>query len=83
MAAQKRLSTVVAEGDRRKSLEALRRTLAVTIEVAEPREVAALARQLTIVLEQLDALPIAGEATPLDELTSRRAARRRPAAEAQ
>lgn len=83
MSRSKPLSAAVATGNRRTALEALRKTLASTIEVAEPREVAALARQLTIVLEQIAALPSAGEATPLDELTSRRAARRGAAAKAQ
>jgi hypothetical protein len=56
------LAAVVAKGDRKASLEALRDTLAGSIEVAESKEVAALARQLQSVLAELDALAAPVEA---------------------
>ena len=69
------LSVTVAAGIRRASLEALRDTLARTIEDAEPGQVAALARQLALVLKEIDELPAAKGASSLDQLASRRAAR--------
>lgn len=69
------LSGVVAEGVRRASLEALRDVLARNIEDAEPGQVAALARQLALVLKEIDELPAPKGASSLDQLASRRAAR--------
>ena len=69
------LSVTVSAGVRRASLEALRDTLARTIEDAEPGQVAALARQLALVLKEIDELPAAKGASSLDQLASRRAAR--------
>lgn len=59
----------------RDGLVALRDTLAATIEVAEPKEVAPLARQLQSVIAALDAIPAATEASPLDEIAAKRARR--------
>lgn len=70
------LTDAVNTGDRRVALVALRDHLARTITAAEPGQVAALARQLTLVLEALDAMTAGTETTALDELTARRAARR-------
>jgi len=74
------LSDAVASGDRRRGLEALRRHLAATIEDAEPREVAALARQLTIVLKELDDLPAVKGRSTFDDLAARRRDRKPEAA---
>lgn len=70
------LSSAVGTGDRRRALRALRDVLARTIEDAEPREVAALSRQLALVLKELDELPAAKGASSFDDLASRRAARK-------
>lgn len=65
---------------RRAGLEALRDRLALLLADASPRDAAGLARQLAATLEQLDSLPTVKEATPLDALAARRAARKsRPA----
>jgi len=69
----------VASGDLRRSLVALRDVLAVTLTEAEPRERAPLARQLTVVLERIAAIPEAEEESLTDELRRRREARRRGA----
>jgi hypothetical protein len=61
---------------RRQGLEALRDTLAASILEVEPQSRAPLARQLTIVLEQLDSLPGGEETNPVDEVARRRAERR-------
>jgi len=74
------LSGVVGAGVRRDSLEALRDLLARTIEDAEPGQVAALSRQLALVLKEIDELPMAKGASSLDQLASRRAARKPRAA---
>lgn len=75
-----RLSDVVVAGVRRSSLTALRDVLARTIEDAEPGQVAALSRQLALVLKEIDELPAAKGSTSLDQLASRRAARKPRAA---
>jgi hypothetical protein len=74
---QMSLSAAVASGDRVASLRALRDVLASNIEAAEaPRDVAPLARQLTLVLAELDALaPPERKGTHLDQLADRRRAR--------
>lgn len=69
------LDEAVQKG-RREGLEALRDTLAWSIMSVEPASRAPLARQLTIVLEQLDNLPGGEEKNPVDEVASKRAARR-------
>ncbi len=72
----------VGSGDRVVSLRALRDVLAASIAAAEsPRDVAPLARQLSLVLAEIDDLvPPEQKGTPLDQLTERR--RRRGAATA-
>lgn len=60
----------------REGLVALRDVLAETITQAEPRETAALARQLQAVMAALDALPVAEKVNPVDDLKARRAKRR-------
>ena len=68
------LVAVVQADDRVASLKAIRDLLAVSLEGCEPREAAALARQLVNVLAELDEL---GEARTdgIDELRARRVAR--------
>jgi len=65
----------VRSPDRRTQLEAIRDTLAAHLAQAEPREAAALAKQLQAVLRELSELPAVKESNPLDELNARRAAR--------
>lgn len=74
------LSEAVATGSRRAGLEALRRYLAAAIEVAEPREIAALARQLAGVLKELDELPAEKGRSTFDDLAARRRDRKPKAA---
>ena len=77
------LIAVVSEGDRAKSLQALRDTLATTIATAEPSNVAALAKQLRDTMTELAGLSDDVEVDALDELAARRPAkakvRKRPA----
>ena len=62
---------------RLETLRALRDALAATIDGCEPKEMASLARQLTIVLAQIDELaPVVVEVDAVDEIAARRAARR-------
>lgn len=72
MAAGRTLPEVVADGDRRASLEALRDALAQSIASAEPENVAALAKQLRDTLRELAELPVKAEVSPLDEIRARR-----------
>lgn len=74
MSRRRALRTVVAEGDIRASLEALRDKLAIEVDAANGREVAPLAKQLADVLERLEALPRT-EGSRVDELARRRAER--------
>ena len=75
MSAPEPLSTVVATGDRRASLVALRDFLAGCIESTEAkRDVAALVARLTDVMDRIDALPASVEGTAFDELARRRVA---------
>ena len=68
------LSAVVAKGNARASLEALRDLLAGQIEGCDSgRDVAALSARLLDVLARLDALPAAVKGTVLDEVAERRA----------
>lgn len=78
MAARKPQSfvEVVAGGDRRRSLEVLRDVLALSIAAADPENVAALAKQLRDTLTEIAALPVAKEASAVDDLARQRAARR-------
>lgn len=68
----------VGSGDRRVALEGLRDELAEAIVVCRPGELAALAKQLSDVLRQLEGLGgVGGEkGTALNELERRRAERR-------
>ena len=65
-------------GDRLKTLRALRDHLAVAIDGCDSmRDLAALSRQLTDVVAQIDALdPPKTETSPADEVAQRRARRR-------
>lgn len=69
------LPEVVAIGDRRGSLVALRDFLASQLLTAE-RDVPALVRQLTNVLNEIEAIPAPDVESKLDDLESKRAARR-------
>lgn len=70
----KSLPEVVADGDRVASLTALRDELARRLVSAE-REVPAIARQLLLVLRELDELQPPASESKLDDLANRRAAR--------
>ncbi len=69
------LESVVASGDVRRSLEAVRDVLASRLAGAEPRESAALAKALAELVLKLDALP-GEEKSDLDDLADRRLRRR-------
>ena len=69
------LADAVASGDRREALVALRDELARRLATAE-RDVPGLARQLQSVLRDIAELPAPAERSTLDEIASRRAARR-------
>ena len=70
------LSSAADAGDRRKTLEELRRWLASAIEVCEPHQAAPLAKQLRETMAELDALPDGKEKSTSDDLAAKRAARR-------
>ncbi|WP_435111886.1 hypothetical protein [Nocardiopsis synnemataformans] len=76
------LSEIVTQGDRRRSLEALRDRIGAALDAAEPNEVAPLSRQLMMVLREIDELPDADRRDSVDDLAARRAARRADAARA-
>lgn len=66
-----------ASGDRRKALEDLRDTLASAIATTDAgRDIAALARQFSLVLSELDTLQVPKEASKVDDLAARRTRRR-------
>lgn len=67
---------VARAGDRRRTLEALRDRLARDLDEAPATVSAQLASQLRETLRELDALPIAEEASAVDEIAARRKARR-------
>ena len=69
------LPEVIAGGDLRASLEAVRDELARRLVDAD-KDAAQLARQLTIVLHELSTLPNPAEESKVDEIAARRAARR-------
>lgn len=69
------LVAAVASGDRREALLALRDELARRLVDAD-RDAAPLARQLTIVLRDIEQLPVPGEKSRVDDLAKRRAQRR-------
>lgn len=68
------LEAAAAAGDRVQTLKVLRDRIAASIDACESdRDLAALSRQLTDVLSQIEAIaPTAKEVSPLDELASRR-----------
>ena len=67
------LAAVAASGDTAGTLRALRDRLAAEIDSSgSARDVAALSRQLTDVLERIAGLPGERKGTPLDELAKRR-----------
>jgi hypothetical protein len=70
------LPGVVATGDYRRSLEALRDHLAACLVSVEPSFAAPLARQLSLVLDRLEELPNVERKSASDDLRARRAARR-------
>lgn len=69
------LVAAAASGDRRAALLALRDELARRLVDAD-RDAAPLARQLTIVLREIEQLPVPGEKSRVDDLAKRRAQRR-------
>lgn len=71
------LADVVAAGDRRHSLEALRDHLAQELENAPAGlAIGPIANQLRVVLAELDAMPDASKESTVDDLDKRRRARR-------
>lgn len=70
------LPDVVASGDRRKSLEAIRDHLALNLVDAEGREIAPIAKELRAVMAEIYSLPGEREGSKSDELAAKRAARR-------
>lgn len=72
------LVKITKTGDRRKTLEAVRDLLAMAIGAGKvgARDLVALTKQLTDVVRELDELPNAREASPVDDLAAARAARR-------
>lgn len=73
MSASEGLAAVLAKGDPRASLVALRDFLARSLEESESgRDRAALSARLTDVLDRVAALPAPVEGTALDELAQRR-----------
>lgn len=71
------LADVVASGDRRRSLEALRDHLAQELENAPAGlAIGPIANQLRVVLAELDTLPDATKESTVDDLAKRRATRR-------
>lgn len=74
------LSDEIASGDRQRALEALREAVAAQLEEAEPKEAAALSRELRQILGELDKLSAGARGDSVDDLAARRAARRSDAA---
>jgi hypothetical protein len=71
------LAAVAATGNRGATLRALRDKLAEEIETCQSgRDLAALSRQLTLVLSEIANLPDEGEKSSADEIAAKRAARR-------
>jgi len=70
------VAEVVAGGDRGASLRAVRDALAVAIDIASPRELALLSKQLRETLAELDGLDVAKEVSASDDLAAKRKARR-------
>lgn len=75
------VSEAAASGNRLVALEALRDTLATAIDECDSkRDLAALSRQLTDVLAQIESSPSSAEVSAADEVAQRRASRRAGAA---
>ena len=70
------LRAEVGSGDRYRALVALRDRLAGDLEGLDARYVAPLAKQLADVIREIDSLPQSREASTVDDLASKRAARR-------
>ena len=70
------LAAEVGSGDRYRGLVALRDRLAADLEGLDARYVAPVAKQLADVIREIDSLPQSREASTVDDLTSRRKARR-------
>ena len=68
------VSEVAAKGDRRATLESIRANLARRLDDPAAKDAASLARQLVVVLAELESLPTA-EVSPRDEIAKRRADR--------
>lgn len=70
------LQSVLRQGDRRKSLEALREKLAAELDQAVGRDIAAIAKELRNVVDAIDAIPISREESVVDQLADEVAAQR-------
>ncbi|MET9301773.1 hypothetical protein ABZX66_20865 [Micromonospora aurantiaca] len=70
-----RPSSVVRNGDRRLSLEAIRDKLAFELDEAFGRDAATIAKELASVIRELDSIPGGKEVSTVDQLAARRAAR--------
>ena len=70
---------VIAVGDRRASLEAVRDVVAATLIAADPANVAGLAKQLQAVLKELAELPADMVGDPVGEILNKLADGRPPA----
>ena len=73
-------AAVIAGGDRRASLEAMRDRLAESMAVAEPNVIAQIAGRLSAVIREIAELPAAKKVSKADDLAARRNARRAAAA---
>lgn len=72
----KSLAETAREGDRRRTLEAMRDHLAEFMEQAQTGVKPQYAAQLRETLRELDELPVAEEASAVDEIAARRKERR-------
>lgn len=70
------VADAASNGSRREALEAIRDKLATELESAEGKDAAPIAKELRAALQELDSLTDGGEASAVDDLTSRRQARR-------
>lgn len=73
------LNEVIAGGDRRLALEAIRDRLADELMTASGREVASVAKELRETIRELDSLPLPEGVSGVDQLAKKRASRRRKA----
>ena len=65
----------MSDHDRIADLRALRQKLVAASDAAQPNEIAPIARQLVLVLRELDELDPTEEGSVADDLAARRAAR--------